>query len=1161
MRPCSRIQISISLLIVIFPGIWTFAVGETNDHPHSTRAEPSVYYLDPDTGSDSNDGTHSSNAWRTFKPVNDLILNPGDSVLFKRGSIFSSERGVIVGDPGSKELPITYGTYGTGPKPVIDLHEAPTSGFYIYTSFIRIENIIVRNCGNQGFIMENRNEGTYGIEIIDCEAYNIGGNGILHARGGGDINIRNFISNNTGNSGIALMGSFDRKLTNVLVEGCNIGNATYNDGITIHEGDSTPRTNAGTGFRLIRNHAEYCAEQGFDISTGSDILMLNNTSTRNGVAGIVLGHSAHDIVIRGHRSWNESTGEGRGANVLIYVGNVTIEASIFLGGSYHTVVLYDPGENGLMGGIRFINNIFKHGGHKDILSIEQGVTGLEMFNNIFTSDSGTGPMILFLDNSIPPNTPRFSLDHNLYYSSTGFKFYTNAMDSFDLQTLRSMFGQETNGIESDPRLDLNMCPFPSSPLIDTGEDDPSNLDIMGSRIYGVRDIGPYEFVPRYILGSDKVPMNQSVTVFEDGRFDDYIDDDVENSMLIDIQPEGGWITPATGAIWKAYEYKIVKVNDSEIDIYEIPLKGYHTLEYRLAGMMQNKGFRIDPGGEELIVSISDINGTLEFSLPGGIERTIKLIGVLYPVLHHVSIPTTATTGDPFELSFRIASDLEIEKVVVSYSQGSKLNMPNIEKEGSKYVCNIIPLVNSTKQIELIIDATDVTGTTTQSDIYLIPVFDNDPPVIIPFNIPDIIGTGDRFDLWLEVKDNIGMQWVRLVYNYSGEGFRSVDLNVASVIRYSFTAPDNRAGPLSLLVIGVDVNGNTIGKGPYIIDVVDNDAPRFLDISISDIAIRGMTLRLWARIVDNSGYHMGFLEYRFDNDPLMVVPLSKDGDFSCATIEVPHQGYNSLSYNFRVSDRAGNNLTSAVHKCQLKDSSELGPGIWIMYPFNDDSLKGLVEITITLIGENEASSIELFVDGEPMSAMVAGGWDETVGMPLDTRTVPDGIRTIVAKALSSDGEIIAASDPIEFVINNKDVHNRPVEISIEPKIVELMVGDEKRLVSVLPDWIDDDHSMKILWFVEGDIGSIDENGHFVASLPGNGRVGLMVLSLGNEWTAFANISVVEGSPTDQVDRFEWDIAVLAVSGALLVAAIAALFFFIGRKTTITRLQRIEQDVRR
>ncbi len=71
-----------------------------------------IYYIDPVNGCDKNTGLSPACAGKDYKA---LSILPGDTVLFRRGSVYR-EKLCTVG--GTKEAPVTYGAYGEGPKPV-----------------------------------------------------------------------------------------------------------------------------------------------------------------------------------------------------------------------------------------------------------------------------------------------------------------------------------------------------------------------------------------------------------------------------------------------------------------------------------------------------------------------------------------------------------------------------------------------------------------------------------------------------------------------------------------------------------------------------------------------------------------------------------------------------------------------------------------------------------------------------------------------------------------------------------------------------------------------------------------------------------------------------------------------------------------------------------
>ena len=84
-------------------------------------ATGTTYYVDSNGGNDSNEGTSEGKAFRTLDKVNELNLEPGDTVLLKKGSVFEDQALKFTKeDSGTAEAPIKISTYGDGDRPKIN---------------------------------------------------------------------------------------------------------------------------------------------------------------------------------------------------------------------------------------------------------------------------------------------------------------------------------------------------------------------------------------------------------------------------------------------------------------------------------------------------------------------------------------------------------------------------------------------------------------------------------------------------------------------------------------------------------------------------------------------------------------------------------------------------------------------------------------------------------------------------------------------------------------------------------------------------------------------------------------------------------------------------------------------------------------------------------
>jgi parallel beta-helix repeat protein len=75
-----------------------------------------TYYV-ADSGRDANAGTSVATPYQSLTKVNELRLQPGDSVLFRRGDTFRGT--LLMRHSGTLAKPIVYAAYGSGPKPVL----------------------------------------------------------------------------------------------------------------------------------------------------------------------------------------------------------------------------------------------------------------------------------------------------------------------------------------------------------------------------------------------------------------------------------------------------------------------------------------------------------------------------------------------------------------------------------------------------------------------------------------------------------------------------------------------------------------------------------------------------------------------------------------------------------------------------------------------------------------------------------------------------------------------------------------------------------------------------------------------------------------------------------------------------------------------------------
>lgn len=226
------------------------------------------------------------------------------------------------------------------------------------------------------------------ITLRNIEAYN-GYNGVAMSKGGDGSIVEGCRINKTKNNGINFTGYAGTALTNTIIRNCAISDVSNNDCITLHKGGDG--SEVGASHLIENNVLSDCNEQGVDVNSGTNVIVRNNITYRNGGSAIVVGGGSSDVLLIGNSSFEE------GSTASLNIGNssdVTVENNVFNLGHKKQLQV-----NGAIG-VKFNNNTFIGGGTREFVSIGDGSQDLEFMGNVFYSEESIPSYIVFLD-SIP----------------------------------------------------------------------------------------------------------------------------------------------------------------------------------------------------------------------------------------------------------------------------------------------------------------------------------------------------------------------------------------------------------------------------------------------------------------------------------------------------------------------------------------------------------------------------------------------------------------------------------------------------------------------------------------------------------------------------------------------------------------------------------------
>lgn len=143
-------KICCRIMPLVFLGVGV-CLGLGNCTKNVDKKEPVTYYIDSESGNDTNEGISVDLPWKTLQKIEETPLYPGDTVRFKRGASFTGP--LYITHSGDSQNHITFSDYGDGQlpapaftNPVFD----PENGNFgncirIQGSYIVLENLYCHN--------------------------------------------------------------------------------------------------------------------------------------------------------------------------------------------------------------------------------------------------------------------------------------------------------------------------------------------------------------------------------------------------------------------------------------------------------------------------------------------------------------------------------------------------------------------------------------------------------------------------------------------------------------------------------------------------------------------------------------------------------------------------------------------------------------------------------------------------------------------------------------------------------------------------------------------------------------------------------------------------------------------------------------------------------
>lgn len=396
-----------------------------------------TYYVDSNVGNDANSGTSVTSPWSTISKVNGTTFNPGDQILFKKGTTWFNTT-LNVTSSGTSTAPIVYGSYGSGELPVLDgTRTLQNICLSDAKDYVTIQEIRFINANGEGTV---RIKNGTGVKVQNCEF-------LITAHGGVFLQatVNAFVLNNKmwtpeGNLAKQTDGVYIQRTTGTIVDGNNIVISNTNldehcDGIqSFQDTDVTIRNN-------------YIEQINLKTYNSQGIYMTEGSGTNFFYNNVVKCPNTHSSVM--------------GYDNITTTGTVRAYGNTLIGGG---------------SGVFYIKND----------------PGLVAKNNIIIGLT-ENPPAHFTVNPAPGN-----LDNNLYKSNSESVIFFEGTNGILTMAQLKALGYEASGKNADPLLNADYTPMAGSPVVDAGNNLGGiyAVDRLGiARPQGSgSDIGAYEFV-------------------------------------------------------------------------------------------------------------------------------------------------------------------------------------------------------------------------------------------------------------------------------------------------------------------------------------------------------------------------------------------------------------------------------------------------------------------------------------------------------------------------------------------------------------------------------------------------------------------------------------------------------------------------------------------
>jgi hypothetical protein len=461
-----------------------------------------TYYVDSAADAGGNGTTTALTgancAFKTLAQVNAKAFSPGDFCLFNRGQTWVGT--LTPGDSGTYGHNITYGAYGSGAQPIIDATDLSygINGIkdYITITDFALKYARVAGVGHSRFdgSVEHATPGwvIQNCTLTECSIMAFGPNTIIQdnvltgpngaSADAGAITVRGLVASNCQVLRNTVSGFAERGIWFLI----GASSPTVSDNI-VHD------ISGGEGY-------------GIDFDGYGQLITGVVTCTGNTVYnvaplwGIYMENCSGGSVIKNNLVYNCTDAGIAYMNYFAFPGHYVDQRGNNIGGQVSYNVIY--------------------GCNKGLYA--ESVSGIDFWNNVVDDPAGATPKGIGIAAASPAYTTDIDIRNNVFGSGLTYvcsipgNTWTDVIAAFDYNAVEDITimyehgdshslnlatlqagGKATHCFTTDPAFidgpNHNYALDTGSPCIDTGVNVGLTNDFNGDEIFGVPDIGAYEY--------------------------------------------------------------------------------------------------------------------------------------------------------------------------------------------------------------------------------------------------------------------------------------------------------------------------------------------------------------------------------------------------------------------------------------------------------------------------------------------------------------------------------------------------------------------------------------------------------------------------------------------------------------------------------------------